>query len=305
MSAPPPVSYFTLAQQARNWPTLLALIPLFILAWCPHPVQRGVAHSLAALLFSVAKRRRRIARINIDLAFPELSADERKQLLRAHFNAMTLSLFELATSWWRDLSFLDSRVDIIGAENLVAALEKGGVVLFSGHFSSWEICGLYLGRRHTLTASFRPHENPVINALLNRTRGHYFPKLYERSDIRGMIRELRNGGVLWYASDQNFGHKGSAFVDFFGVPAATNTALSRIARIGKASVVPYFPLRRPGGRYELRIGPALEGFPSDDPVIDARRANALIEQAVRLAPEQYFWTHRRYKDRPGDEKRFY
>ncbi len=152
---------------------------------------------------------------------------------------------------------------------------------------------------------YRPNENPVLEHQIRGNREARFGEPIKRDDIRGVIRALRCGEGVWYASDQNYGHQHSVFAPFFGIPAATNTATSRIARSTGAAVVPFFTLRLPDGRYLQIIEPALTDFPSDDPARDAERINHLIEDWVRQAPEQYFWMHRRFKDRPGYEPRFY
>jgi KDO2-lipid IV(A) lauroyltransferase len=111
-----------------------------------------------------------------------------------------------------------------------------------------------------------------------------------------MVRVLKAGGIVWYAPDQAYRGKGAQMVPFFGIPAATNTATSRLARLTGAAVLPYFAERladRSG--YRISIGPALEDFPGDDPVADTRRFHGLIEAQVRRIPEQYLWVHKRFK----------
>jgi KDO2-lipid IV(A) lauroyltransferase len=120
-----------------------------------------------------------------------------------------------------------------------------------------------------------------------------------------MTRALKNRRAVWYAFDQNYGLKNSVFAPFFGIPAATNTATSRLAELTGAAVVPFVTRRLADGTYVQRIEPALQGFPSGDVQADAARLNVLIEGWVREAPEQYLWTHRRFKDRPDKEPRFY
>ncbi|MGB1109815.1 MAG: lipid A biosynthesis lauroyl acyltransferase [Gammaproteobacteria bacterium] len=303
--ASPPASPLRLALQPRHWATGVGLALLYLIVISPRAVRGLVATLTGSALYRLVKRRRRITSINIKLAFPRLSTQDRTTLVKKHFRSMAHALIELGQVWWLDLSQRDSWFTIHGMENLDRARSQGGVLLVSAHFASWEISGNYLGQRIGMAASFRSHENPLIDSLLLLGRSRNLSHLYEREDIRGMVRHLKQGGILWYASDQNFGHKGSEFVDFCGVPAATNTAASRIARITGASVVPYFPIRRGTGRYELHIFPALEGFPSGDAAADARAINEAIERAVEMAPEQYFWSHRRYKDRPNGEPRFY
>ena len=123
--------------------------------------------------------------------------------------------------------------------------------------------------------------------------------------VRALHRALRSGEVAGILPDQDPGRGSGVFVPFFGVPARTITATSRLARMSGAAVVPYYPVRRPDGRYRVRVLPALENFPGEDATADAARINALIEGWAREAPEQYLWVHRRFKGRPAGEPAFY
>jgi Kdo2-lipid IVA lauroyltransferase/acyltransferase len=151
-------------------------------------------------------------------------------------------------------------------------------------------------------------KNAYVNRLLERHRTRFHPiTLLSRQDgIRGVIGEMRRGLPFYYLPDQDYGPRDSVFVPFFGVPAATITGLSRVARLADASVVPAVTRLLPGAAgYEMRLYPAWENFPTDDPVGDARRMNAFIEERVREMPEQYNWVHKRFKTRPLGEAKFY
>ena len=125
-------------------------------------------------------------------------------------------------------------------------------------------------------------------------------------DIRTMIRALKKNEAVWYAPDQSYRNKGAAMVKFFGIPAATTTATSRLARISGAAVLTYFPERLPGNAgYRVVIGPALEDFPGVDPVDDVERFHALLEAQIRRVPEQYLWVHRRFKGLSADYPDYY
>lgn len=258
---------------------------------------------LGLLMFHALPRRRVISQANLELAFPNHSAAEHEQLNRAHFISLGCGLFELGLSWWGNLERLNQRTKIDGMEHLQAALQRGGVVLLSAHFTSLELGGRLLAQYFPLHVVYRPHRNPLIELRTTRLREQRYGKAIPRDNIRDMIRSLQQGFVVWYAQDQNFGRKNSVFVPFFGVPAATNTATSRLAALGKAQVVPFFTLRTETG-YLLRFLPALEAFPSDSVLADTALINQLIEQQVREFPAQYLWTHRRYKDKPEGGHRY-
>ena len=114
-----------------------------------------------------------------------------------------------------------------------------------------------------------------------------------------------DGDVVWYAPDQSFRKKGAQMVTLFGIPAATNTATSRIAGMTKALVLPYFFERLPGGGYRGTIHPPLDNFPTDDAVADSERFNRIVEAEVRRMPAQYLWIHRRFKGLTPDYPRYY
>ena len=137
---------------------------------------------------------------------------------------------------------------------------------------------------------YRDHRNPVIETLQRRARRRRFEKAIPRGDLRAMLASLKQNRPVWYAPDQDFGRDNSVFVPFFGIPAATLTATSRLARVSGAPVVPFFQRRLPGAcGYELTLLPALEDFPGNDIEQDTRRLMALVEARVRRQPDQYLW----------------
>jgi len=250
--------------------------------------------------FLALRRRRQIAAINLQLCFPEMTAQQRDALLREHFESFGMGLVEVAISWWTPQTRLRSLGHIEGIEHVRAALQQGnGVILLSAHFTGLEVGGRLLALHLPFHVVYRRNENPLIEAFMRGQRERRFEKAIARDDIRAMLKSLKQNNAVWYASDQNYGHKHSVFAPFFGIPAATNTAISRIAKISRAVVIPFFTERlSDGSGYALRLLPALDEFPSQDTEEDTRRINRLIEDQVRRVPEQYFWMHRRFKDRP-------
>jgi KDO2-lipid IV(A) lauroyltransferase len=151
---------------------------------------------------------------------------------------------------------------------------------------------------------YRRNENPIVEHFLKKGRERHAVATIHKDDIRSMIRSLKAGHIVWFAFDQNYGHKGSVFSPFFGVPAATNTATSRLAKITGCSVVPFFAQRNAEGIYELIVQPALNDFPSESEQADTDRLNILIEEAINKRPSQYLWMHRRFKDMPEGGNRY-
>jgi KDO2-lipid IV(A) lauroyltransferase len=193
------------------------------------------------------------------------------------------------------------RIDVEGAEHLEAALAKGrGVILFSAHFTPFEFFWAALAPLCTkLCGMYKWARNPVMNRVMNRGRGRYFGSLFAKDNVREMMRCLRDNGVVWYASDQSYGGKGSVLLPFFDEPAMTNTAIGRIAKASGAAVLPYFCRRLPSNRYVMSIGAPPPGLPSGDEIADTRMLTRLLEDYIRVCPEQYWWIHQRFKGRPA------
>lgn len=285
------------------WPTWLGLGFLWLLVQLPWGAQMWLGKRFGLLMFYLLPKRRQICCINLELAFPERTPEERFHLNREHFISLGRGLLETALSWWGSDRKLASQTRIEGLEHLQTAMQQGSVVLLSAHFTSLELGGRLLAQHIPLHVIYRPHQNPLIEWRVARLRSKRYGKAIPRDNIRDMIRSLQQGQVVWYAQDQNFGHKNSVFAPFFGVEAATNTATSRISKLGKAQVVPFFTLRTDTG-YLLRFLPALENFPGAAILDDTTLINHIIEQQVREFPAQYLWTHRRYKDDPSGGNRY-
>jgi Kdo2-lipid IVA lauroyltransferase/acyltransferase len=247
--------------------------------------------------------RRTVVEQNLRACFPEKSPAERQLLCRQHFEALGMSIIEMAMGWYGDAATIDRHVTIEGLEHLAAALDVGnGVILFSAHFTSFEIFFPVL-RQHCprLSGMYKLQRNPLMNQMMNARRRRYVDHLILKDNVRDMLRELKRNAVVWYASDQKYSGKSSALIPFFGVPAMTNIAVSRIAASTGAVVLPYFCRRLPGRRprYVATIGAALPDFPSDDAAEDVRRLVTVLETYIHECPEQYWWIHKRFKGRPG------
>ncbi len=291
-----------LALSPANWPLLLGLGLLRGLVLLPYRMQLALGRGAGWLLYRLIPKRRHVAAVNLRICFPDLSDSEQARLLKKHFASLGIAIFELALAWWASDRRIDALTRFNGLQNLTEPLARGeGVVLLSAHLPGIELTGRKVMFSLSEIASvYRSSKNPLLNEILLRARMRAATDLIRKDDIRQMIRILRKGGVpVWYAPDQSYRQKYHELVPFFGEPAMTNAALTPITRITKAKVVPYLPRRLENGRgYQVDILPALENFPSDDPAADASRINELFEAHIRQMPDQYYWVHRRFKDRP-------
>ena len=293
----------------RYWLLWCGLAFFWLITQLPYRVLLQLGKVLGALMLRVAASRRHIVMRNIELCFPLLSQTERQQLVRDNFAAMGIAFFEMAMSWWWSKKRLSRLVQVQGLEHLQDAQTQGqGVILMAIHFTTLEIGAALLGQQHTIDGMYRAHRNPVFDFVQRRGRERHNAdaQAIEREDVRGMLKVLRQGRAIWYAPDQDYGPKQSLFVPLFGVPAATVTATSKFAKLGRAQVMPMRQTRLPNGQgYLIQIEPPLQGFPSDSDEQDCLRINQWIEQAITQQPEQYLWAHRRFKTRPEGEAKLY
>ncbi len=287
----------------RYWPTWLGLGILRLTVHLPYALQMKLGGLFGLALYAVARWRRRVARTNIALCFPTLSAAQQSALVRRCFIYAGMSLPETALCWWGQPRQLEPLGRVEGLEHLHAALARGrGVILLSAHMTCLEIAGRLLTLHQPFHVMYKRHRNDLFEAIMRGARERQFERAVSHHDVRGMLQSLKDNKAIWYAPDQDFGRKHSVFAPFMGVDAATLTAPARLAKISGALVVPFFPQRLDNGRgYRLTIHPALDNFPTDDEVRDAARINTVIGQHVRRVPEQYLWLHRRFKTRPRGE----
>ena len=290
----------------RLYPSWIGVGLFWLIGQLPWSVLQAIGRGVGRLAWRLAKKRRHIAETNIRLCFPELSSQEQEDLAHRCVISTGEAILEMAGSYNNHRIDLNKNLTVTGMEHIHGCQAKGqGVLLLGMHFNTLDTCSRMLGSLLDMHAVYRPNDNPVIDRLIDKGRRNYIRSTVDRADLRQMLRLLRNGEVLWYAPDQDYGTAHAVFVPFFGIPAATITATSRIAKMGKAAVIPCAHYRLPGGRYQIEFGPPLENFPSGDEEADTARINRTIEHYVRKHPEQYLWVHKRFKHQPaGQPKRY-
>ena len=284
----------------RYWLVWTGLGLLWLLVRLPYRVQLGLGAALGMLFYALMPSRRRVGRINLRIAFPDLSEARLRRLLRAHFRSLGIGIFEMGMGWWRDPAWLQSLCRIEGMQHLRAARAAGqGVILMFPHFTTLEVAGLTLASTHPCSALFGESKNRLFRAVLDWRRRRFMQETVPASDVRRCVRLLRDGRVLCYLPDQAARlTRGAVVAAFFGREVLTTPGTARLAALGRARVVPFFPRRLPGGGYRIECQAPLEDFPGDDPVADTRRVNQVFEAQIRQVPEQYLWVHERFKRGP-------
>lgn len=280
------------------WPTWFGVCLFWLIGQLPWNALLAVGRFLGRLVWLFGGSRKNTALTNIRLCFPELTESEQKALAYRAVLSTGEALMEMAGTFANKRIDLGKRLEIVGREKMETALAQGkGVLLLGMHFNTIDVGSRLLGKVRPFSVVYRPNNNPVFDKVIKESRSEV--EFYiERDDLRGLVRHLKAGRAVWYAPDQDYGIKHAVFAPFFGVPAATITATSRIARMSNAVVIPIAHYRLPGGRYRIEFGDPLENFPTRDEVADATLINQTIEGFVRKMPEQYLWVHRRFKHQP-------
>ena len=283
----------------RYWTTWLLLGCMRLGASLPLPLLVFIGGLVGEVLYLLARERRRVARINLRIAFPEAGPRAIRSLGRACFRNVSIGVFEIGLVWWAPGRVV-AMTEVRGVEHLDSARRAGqGAMLLTGHFTCIEVGLPVLAAHMTLQAMYKRPHNALMDAFMERHRGKYTAIIAGHHAPIGLIRGLKRGHAMWYAPDQDFGGKDTVFVPLFGVPATALTAPARIAAMAGVPVMPSGIARKPWGRgYRLTINPPLQGFPSGDDEADALTVNRATEALVRENPGQYLWIHKRYKRRP-------
>jgi len=292
----------------KYWGIWIAIVFLMILAILPWSVQYRLAHVLGNIAFKYLKSRRKTTIRNLQVCFPEWSEEEVEQNSRQVFIDMMLGVFETLNAWYSPQWFKD-RVSIEGLEHINNAQAQGqGVLLLGTHSTLLDAGGFICSQYFDPDVVYRPQNNALLDLLIYRCRATIYQHQIDHDDMRGLIRQLKNGHAIWYSPDQDFGLKQGVMAPFFGTAAATVTAHRRLLKISKAAAIPLYFYRYGDvhdPRYHILIEPALDNMPSDDEVADATRVNKIIENQLRIAPTQYMWFHRRFKTRPEGYEHIY
>lgn len=286
-------------------PMRLWLAFMWLVHWLPLPLLAWLGRGLGLLFWCVVRKRRHIVLTNLGLCFPELSAAEKSALARRHFMAFGRNMLELGLWWWASPERIRRLVVIEHGERLTALRGKP-VILFAPHFTGVDAGGIRLGMEEKMVTIYARAKNRIFDAAMWRGRSRFGNiELISRLDgVKKVIRPLRAGRPFYYLPDMDYGRKEAVFVPFFGVPAATITGLSRLAKLTGATVLPVIT-RMIGNRYVVSIGEPWTDFPTADVTADTRRMNAVLEAEILRSPEQYYWLHRRFKTRPEGEKGVY
>ena len=289
--------------------TRVLLAVLWLFHWLPLGVQAACGNALGRAGWHLVKSRRKVALRNLELCFPEMAAEARERLAREHFRWLGRSLLERGLLWYASPERLRRLIRVEGDVALAERSERP-VMWLAPHFMALDVAGasVLLFQKRKGISIYQQQSDPVMDAALRRGRlrlGN--AEIFSRDEAgKALFRAIRRGDGFFNLPDMDFGLRDAAFVPFFGVPAITLLAPSRMARALNMIVQPVVAEILPGGQgYRVRYEAPWTDFPSDDPVADSARMNRWIETEIRRNPAQYLWVHRRFKTRPAGEPSLY
>lgn len=285
-----------------------AFLLLWLIRLLPMSMIGGLARALGYIAYAVAKERRRVGLINLQLCFPELPSAERRRLIRNNFVYMMRLVLEYGVVWWSRPERLKKLVTIKNLHYVTDLRAQGqDVILFYPHFVGFEMCVYALNQYIPLVSVYSHQKNAAMDQQIyaGRQRFNNCYIVSRQEGLRPIIKAMRKDHAPFlYLPDQDFGTRDSVFVKFFGNDAATITGLSRISKLARAKVVPTIA-RRVGNRFELEFYPPWDNYPTEDAMADTQRMNDFLEERIREIPDQYFWLHKRFKSRPDGQAKVY
>lgn len=289
----------------RRFFSQLAVALLWSLHFLPPSILAVLGRGLGQVLYYVARRRKNIATTNLAWCFPELPIDQRKALCRDSFRVLGQSMLDRSLLWWGKKEALLKLIKVVGDEKIRALIEaQQPFILLTPHFYGLDAAAVALACRFSAVSIYAPQKNPVFDRLFYRGRKRFGDTLLltRQESVRTTIKAMKEGRLFYYLPDLNHHRRDSIFVPFFGVPTATITGLSRLARAAGAVVLTCVTRTNTDGHgYVVEIGDPWSDFPTHDARADTIRMNAWLEETIRTMPEQYYWVHRRFKTRPDGE----
>lgn len=285
----------------RYWLTWLGIGALWLVVLLPYPLLLRIGRLIGHLALRVMKRRASIAARNIELCFPELDEKARRELVVKNFESVGMGFLETGMAWFWPNWRIERWFSVKGLENIKAIQEQHrGILLLGVHFLTLELGARIFGINEPGIGVYRPNDNPLLDWLQTWGRMRSNKSMIDRKDLKGMIKALKKGEVVWYAPDHDYGPRASVFVPFFAVEQAATTAGTwMLTKTSGAAILPFVPRRKADGSgYEMILMEPEFNPPVDDAQTTAAWMNKVVERCVMMAPDQYMWLHRRFKTRP-------
>jgi lipid A biosynthesis lauroyl/palmitoleoyl acyltransferase len=285
--------------------TWILILLMRVGVFVPFRLQVFFGKIIGKLIYPVMTELRKTAYSNISNCFPDKKQPQVTLLVKQHFEAIGISLFETANAYFASDKKIKKMLIISNEQHFTEALKKeGGIILLGSHFMPLMLGGRALLIKHTIANIYRPQNNKLFDQVMVKSYVKNGAVMIKSTDTRSIMKAINNSLPIWYAPDQDLGKNNSIFAPLFGIQTATASATARLAKNKNTRVIPYSFFRTKHG-YEMSFDKPLKNYPSGDAIKDASKTNQILEKQILNNPEQYLWIHRRFKTRPEGEESFY
>ncbi len=285
--------------------TWILILLMRVGVFVPFRLQVFFGKIIGKLIYPVMTELRKTAYSNVSNCFPDKKQPQVTLLVKQHFEAIGISLFETANAYFASDKKIKKMLIIVNEQHFTEALKKeGGIILLCSHFMPLMLGSRALLIKHTIANIYRPQNNKLFDKVMVKGYLKNGAVMIKSTDTRSIIKAINNSLPIWYAPDQDLGRNNSVFAPLFGIQTATASATSRLAKNNNTRVIPYSFIRTKHG-YEMSFDKPLKNYPSGDAIKDASETNQILEKQILKNPEQYLWIHRRFKTRPEGEESFY
>ena len=289
----------------KFYPTWILILLMRIAVFIPFQFQVILGKAIGKLIYPFMKKLRETAYSNISNCFPEKKQPQVTLLVKQHFDAIGISLFETANAYYGSDRKIKKLLSINNKHFFSDALkDEGGIILLCSHFMPLMLGSRALLLENTIANIYRPQNNKLFDKVMVKGYTKNGAVMIKSKDTRSILKAIKNSLPIWYAPDQDLGINNSVFAPLFGIETATASATARLAKNNNTRVIPYSFIRTKHG-YEMSFDKPIKNYPSNDPIKDATTTNKILENQIIKAPEQYLWIHRRFKTRPDGQENFY
>ncbi len=301
-----PIKFNKVLLLPKHWPTWLGVLLLYFISLLPLTIRHKIGNFFGGLAYKYNHKRRKIAKANLKLCFPEFSKEKVNKLVRENFNFSAIGMLEIGQHVFASKSRLVNMLVVDNKDYLDQAIKQHGTLLLLLHSTMLDFIAIgtngYNGK-----GSYKPFNNKVVDWLVHYARCRFASGLMAREDgFRAIIRELKNKRLVVYLPDEDFGFEQSTMVKFFAADKATLNAPARLSKITGCLAIPIMLVWDDKiKKYRMKSLPALNNYPSGDAAQDARALNASLETLIEPHIAQYMWTLKLFKTRPDGEASLY
>ena len=301
----------------QYWFTWFLLFLLFLFSYCPIRARDRFAAFIANFIYTkkFLNKRKKIAFTNISLCFPEYSEAQKDNLMRNNIKAVVQITLSLGELFFRSRQHILSRGNISGEEHIIAAEKSGKSIIFLGpHCYGLDFGGIagINARGYALSSMFKDYKNPIFDWFVTRYRTRFTHlsgkgTLYHRSEgLKPVIKSLRDNTHFYYLPDEDHGRENSIFSDFYATQKATLPMVGRLAKLGKALVIPFYTsYNEKTTKYDIFFHAPLHDIPTGDELKDTQIMNQAIEKLIDEDRSQYMWTLKLLRTRPDPKDKIY